>query len=333
MLLRDAVDKVRKGVPLPATVVLTGDEQYIRDTGIRELTRAANVTEPEMNVATFEGRPDMNALKEALARFPFLSETKAVVLKETDILSAAAKTELSKPLESALIEGHTLFIISAPGKLDRRKAYVKTLLGSALVVECSPLKGEALTKFIVGEARRRRLHMGAEAARVLAERVQGDLYAAANELDKYAAVCTGQITRADVERYTPPSDELNMFGIYDTLAAGRHEQAYREVMQLLSEDANPIGFLTFLANTFRQMLVGRACRDAGFQDRRTVECICAETGAKEWTARRAYERSGRFSADRLRKNVRLLSDMDFGMKQGMYVPQSDLYGLLQMLFR
>lgn len=333
MLVRDAVKKVKEGLALPATIVLTGDEPYMRDMGVQELTRAAGVTEPEMNVAVFEGRPDMQQLREALARFPFLSEKKVVVLRETEILSSAAKTADSQPLEHALIEDHTLFVITAPGKLDRRKSYVKYLMRSALIVECAQLKGEALIKFIESEALRRRLHIGREAARVLAERTQGDMYVLSSELDRYEAVCTGQITRADVERYTPLSDELNMFGIWDLLAGGRYDAAYRDLQRLLQEDATPIGFITFLANTFRQMLVARACRDAGFQERRTVECICAETGAKEWTARRAYERSRQFTAEKLRANVRLLSEIDFGAKQGAYVLETDLYGLLQILFR
>lgn len=333
MLLRDAVSKVRSGSVLPATVVLTGEEDYIRATGIRELIKAAGVTVPEMNVTTFEGAPPMHELIEALARFPFMSETKVVVLKETDILGTTASSALSKPLEKAVLEDHTLFVITTAGKLDKRKAYVKDLLSRALIVECNPLKDEALTKYIIGEAKRRRLHIGREAARELAERLQGDLCGINSELDKLASVVTGQITRDDIARLTPPSDELNMFGIFDTLAAGRHEQAYTDVKRLLAEDATPLGLVTFLANTFRQMLVARACRDAGFNERRTLDCVREETGAKEWTARRAYARSVQFPAERLRKNIQLLADVDFGVKQGEYILRNDLYGILQMLFR
>lgn len=332
MMLRDAVKKVRQGDMRPCTVVLHGDEQYIRATGIRELTRAAGVQAPEMNIAEFEGRPDMSRLVEALARFPFMSESKVVILKDTDLLSAAVQSTLTKPLENAVIEEHTLFIITAPGKLDKRKGYVKKLMSSALLVECKPLVGEALSRFVVSEAKRRNLHIGKQAAAQLIERTQGDLYALASELDKLASVAEGQITPQDVQKYTPPSLELNMFGILDTYAAGKHEQGFAELMRLLQEDPSPVGFLTFLANTFRQMLVARACRDARFPEHRTLECVCAETGAKEWTARRAYERAARFSAAHLRRNVQLMANVDFGLKQGEFFPESDMYGLMERLF-
>lgn len=332
MLLRDAVKKIREGGSLPAIVILTGEETYIRTAGIRELTKAAGVVAPEMNVTTFEGRPPMRELKEALARCPFLSPAKVVVLKDTDILSSAASKELSKPLEDAVLDGSTLFIITTPGKLDRKKSYLKSISGSALIVECSPLSADALNRFIVSEAKRRKVHIGKAEAQKLAERTQGDLYAVASELDKLCTIVSGQITSEDIERYTTESEELNMFRIFDTFLAGRHEKGYSELKSLLADDPTPIGFMTFLSNTFRQILVARACRDARFPERRTIDCVCTETGAREWAARKAYERAVRFSASKLRENVRLLADADFGAKQGELVLATDLYGLMERLF-
>lgn len=332
MLLNDAVKQVKSGSVTPGIIVLCGDEPYIRSFGIQKLIEASDTLLPEMNVSVFDGRPPIEELKIALERCPFMSRTKVVVLRETDLLSSDAPTAQAKHLENLRLDDGTLFIISAPGKLDRRKGYVKQLLSSAIIVNCDPLQGAAMTRFIAGEAKRRRLSIGNVPAEALAERTQGDLNAIVSELDKLASVCTGQITIGDIERYVPESEELNMFRIYDSLAAGKHKQAFREVMHLVSEDANPIGFVTFLANTFRQMLVARACRDARFSDRKTIECVCEETGAKEWAARRAFQHCTRFTASKLRDNVQLLASVDFGAKQGMYELERDLYPILERLF-
>lgn len=331
MLVRDAVRAVKMGT-MPKTVVLWGDEAYIRKVGERELVKAAAVVYPEMNVAIFEGRPNLGDLEAALGRIPFASPTKVVVLRDTDILSTGASTDLSKPLSRAPLEEHTLFIISAPGKLDKRKDYVKHLMGSALMVECASLAGEALRKCLVAEAKARGLIMGRAAAEMLADRTQGDLHAAMNELDKLSSVAVGEISVKDIEVYTPAPPEADVFRIHDLFVQGRTEEAMREVNALLEEDPTPIGFLTMLGNSFRQMLVARACRDAKFTQRRTIDCICQETGAREWVAKRAYDRASHFTAQKLRENVELMSEVDFGAKQGIYVLASDLYGLLARLY-
>lgn len=332
MQLDDAVRAVRNRKVTTGTIVLYGDEPYFRARGLKDLVDAAEVSIPEMNISVFDGRPEMSALTQALGRVPLMSDIKIVVLKETDLLSSSATTTLTKPLENAVIEDHTLFIITAGGKLDKRKGYVKSLQGSALLCECMPLKPDAQVRFIVNEAQQRGLHIDKGAARALADRVPDDLYGLTNELDKLASVLVGQITKRDIEFYVPPSDEMNMFAIYDDLAAGRVEQGHQKLNVLLADDPTPIGFITFLANTFRQMLIARACRDARFSMQRTIDCICSETGAREWSAQRAFDRCIHFTAPKLRENVRLLADVDFGAKQGVYVLQTDLFALIELLF-
>lgn len=331
MRVRDAIAEIRKG-DYPRTVVLWGSDPYVRSVGTREIVKAAGVRVPEMNLIRFEGTPDMRELKNALARVPFMSPVKVVLLEDTEILSKNVASAVSKQLEDAELGDGTLFVISALGALDKRKSFVKSLPKSALVIECSPLKGDALTRYIQSEAARRGRHIGRKAAEAVAQRTEEDLFAAESELDKLTCVTQGQITAEDVEKYTPPSPETNMFGTVDLFLVGRTQEAYREVEALLAQDPSPIGFLTFLANTFRQMLVARACRDAGFSEKRTVECIVAETGAREWAARKSYERCRRFTASQLRRKIEFLGDVDFGVKQGAFVLRTDLYAILSELF-
>lgn len=331
MLVRDAVQKIKKGA-LPATVILCGEAEYIRSVGVRELTGAAQVEMPDLNVMTFEGRPPMSSLRDALGRPPILSAHKVVILRNTDLFVPRNGPDAGKPVANMTVEAHTLFIVDAGPKLDRRRASVKQLLKAGMLVECNPLRGDALDNYIVALGRQRRLHISKTCARSLAERCEDDLYVITSELDKLRHVCTGEITAVDLDRYCPPEPEASVFAIQDLMLSGRYEEAKGAVDNLLRNDPYPMGFLTMTANSLRQMLIARTCRDAGYAQQKTISIIMAETGAKDWAARRAYERCTRMPAARLRRALRRLSEVDFGSKQGLYTLTTDLYALLYDIY-
>lgn len=331
MKVREAVQKVRAG-GLPATVILHGEEEHIRRVGVRELVAAAAVELPELNVMTFEGRPSMEKLRDALGKPPFMAERKAVVLRRTDLFARNTPGSQSDPIRQMVVEDHTLFVIDAGEKLDQRKGSVRHLLGNGMLVECAPLKGEALHRYIASLARQRRLHLSQDVARSLAERCGDDLQTITTELDKLRFVCRGEITSADLDRYCRPVPEAGVYEIQDLLLAGRYEPARRAVERMINEDSSPIAFLTILANALRQMLIARTCRDARYQRQKTVQLIMQETGARDWMARRAYEKCVHLSADAIRRGLRRLSIVDFGAKQGRYHLASDLFALLCSIY-
>lgn len=331
MRVRDAVKSVKEG-KLPATVILYGESAYIRSTGVRELTTAAGVSVPELNLMTYEGRPSMDSLRDALSKPPFMSENKVVVLRRTDLFGPGASADLSRPMEQMIIEDHTLFIVDAGEKIDKRKASVKHLLKTAMLIECAPLTGDALSGYIAALARQRRLHISKTSAESLAERCSGDLHVVAAELDKLKCVCRGEITQADLDRYSRPVPEAGVFAIQDLFLGGRCEEAKRAVDAMLRTESSPMGFLSMTADALRQMLIARTCRDARFPYQKTVGLITSETGARDWVARRAYDRSAHLSADKLRYGLRRLSEVDFGIKQGRYNPGTDLYALLYDIY-
>lgn len=331
MRVREAVRRIRDG-KLPATAVLFGEADYIRSVGVQELTAAAGVSLPELNVMTYEGRPQMAALRDALGKPPCMSERKVVVLRRTDLFQPRTPAELSRPIEQMVVEDHTLFVVDAGEKLDRRKAAVKHFAKVGLLIECTPLRGDALLTYVASLARQRRLHISKTCAASLSERCGEDLQLISSELDKLKCVCRGEITAADLDRYSRPTPEAGVFEIQDLFFGGRYEEARRAVDRMLREEASPLGFLSMTSNSLRQMLIARTCRDAHFPAPKTISLIMNETGAGDWAARRAYDRSVHMEADQLRRALRRLSEIDFGAKQGQYELSTDLYALLYDIY-
>lgn len=327
MKVRDAVAKIKSGT-LPATVLLYGEEGYIRSIGMQELKAAVPVSMPQVNVSAYDSRVSLSTLRDALAKPPFMSPNKIVLLDAADIFSSRGSAAVSTRIAAMDLADGTLFLIDGGEKPDRRKSGIRQLMKTSLVVECQPLKGDALTGYVVQLARKRGLHMSRTAAQSLTDRCGGDLFSVTTELDKLQYVCSGEITKEALDKFCRPAPEAGVFEIQDLFCAGHYEAARRAVENLLREDPSPVGFLSLTGNVLRQMLIARACRDAGYSEQKTVETVCSETGMRPWGAKRVYERCRHYSAAHLRRALSKVAQIDFGVKQGMYILADDLYAFL-----
>jgi len=327
MNINDAIKQFRSG-KYKKYVLFYGEDEYLKGTGVKELLKAVDVQTPELNFSVFEERPDAMAVVRALETLPFMSERRVVMIKSTDILTSACSADFSEPLTEAGIPESNILIINLRGKPDRRKALVKLIAKEGMMVECAPLKDRDVISFIIGHAMENNLIISQSNAQLLSEYCGGDLDGITGEISKLSSVCRGNITKADIEKYVSRSVQYSVFKIHDLLCAKDAEGAKRVLDRVLDDDPYPIGIISLIAGNFRQMLVARACKDAGFDDRRIIGCIEEETGAKEWAARRAIANCRPFSAQRLREGIKKLGRLDFNAKHGEVVLQTDLFPIL-----
>ncbi len=303
-----------------------GEEEYLKDAGVSALTEAVGLGMPELNLSVFKDRPDALEVVRALDTLPFMDAHRIVLIKDTDILTAASPAECSQPIADTDFSASSIFIISLTGKPDKRKALYKLIEKQGMVVECSAIKD--LKPFVVSEAQQRGLHISGPNALLLCEFCDNDMNAINSELEKLASICVGSIEKKDIERYVSRAQGYNIFKIHDSLCAKNVEAAKQLIDKMLEEDPYSPGIISLLSSNFRQMLVARTCKDAGYQEGRTVKHIQEETGAKEWTAKRAVSNSRFFTAAQLREGIKKLGRMDYDAKLGGIVLATDLFPLL-----
>ncbi len=190
----------------------------------------------------------------------------------------------------------TLLLVTAP-RLDRaaqRSAWYRALEAAGVVVQVWPVERARLPGWIRQEAARLGLRLDAEAARLLAERAEGNLLAAAQELEKIrllhgeGAVDARAVLEAvsDSARYGPQD-------LADAALAGEAARVARILAGLRAEGEAPALVLWVLAREARTLAAMAA------EGGRAPEALAAAHGV--WERRRplvagALRRLGRAGA-------------------------------------
>ena len=117
----------------------------------------------------------------------------------------------------------TCLVLVAGGKVDSRlRAFAALRKARSAARAPAPLKDWQLPDWVLGEARRRKLSMYPEAARVLADAAGPDLGRIALALEQVAlyAGADAKLTAEHVEAVVPESRERSVFELTKAIGAG-----------------------------------------------------------------------------------------------------------------
>ena len=169
-------------------------------------------------------------------------------------------------------------------------------------------------------------------ARFLYGYIGGDLNKAISELKKLIISCEKTVTVDDIKKYTCASQEYNIFSIHELLLNKKFSKAKVICDDILANDNFPVGIISILASNIDLMLIARACRDVNYDEKRIFQTIKKTTGAADFRINKAIAQSKSMSADKLRKAKKIIADMDFGFKQGVYDFKTDLFAKLLEIY-
>lgn len=174
--------------------------------------------------------------------------------------------------------GPELFLMVSAAKLEKgahKAGWVKALESSGASVQVWPVGLNELPGWIAERMRRFDLRPDRDAVRLIADRVEGNLLAADQEIRKLALLLgTGKVSAADVEAAVASSSRYDVFKLIDAAVGGDATRAVRILRGLRAEgqDAVPVVFmlarelrtLTRLAENVRAgQELGRALAQAG----------------------------------------------------------------------
>ncbi|HET6655983.1 MAG TPA: DNA polymerase III subunit delta [Gammaproteobacteria bacterium] len=176
----------------------------------------------------------------------------------------------------------TLLLVIA-SKLDRgsrNASWVKALDQAGAVVEIWPVGRGELPKWIARRARTRDVQLEADAAELLAERVEGNLLAAAQEIDKLALLTgPGRVDVAAVQNAVAASARYDVFGFVDAALGGDSARALAMLDGLKAEGVEPTLVLWALTREIRTLA------NAAFEVSRGQSA--SQALAKVWAKRRS----------------------------------------------
>jgi len=268
--------QLRKGLA-PAYFVF-GDEPLLVDETIgliRAAARRQDFAERESHIVT-DTRFKWDALQSGLSNLSLFSSRKIV---EVRLVTGKPGVEGSAAIVEILnnLSPDTLWIFSAP-KLDKATAaskWVKALQGSAVCVEVRPLSPGSLPAWIDQRAQAAGLSCDAEAIQILADRVEGNLLAAQQEISKLALLAQGRRVSADLVRQsTADGARFDVFQLADAALAQDVPRAVRILHGLRQEGVAPVLTLWALVREINSLVavwiridqgapLSRAMNDAG----------------------------------------------------------------------
>ncbi|WP_150909858.1 DNA polymerase III subunit delta [Marinobacter halotolerans] len=172
-----------------------------------------------------------------------------------------------------------LILISA--RLDaaetKRKWY-KALQQTGIHLPLWPIDADKFPGWLQQRARQQGLNLTRGALDLLAERLEGNLLAASQELDRLALFAADRtIDEATIEQAVQDSSRFNGFELISETLAGRASHARKIAGALQQEGENPLGFLTVLnrdLNLAMEMRIANARQpnggDSGFLKKRGI---------------------------------------------------------------
>lgn len=158
-------------------------------------------------------------------------------------------------------------LLITTGKLDKRAlsaAWVQAVEQHGAVVQCWPVKPPELPGWLDQRMRAQGLEPAPEATRALAERVEGNLLAAVQEIDKLRLLKgSGPISAEDVRRLVADSARFEVFLLLDEALGGRTARALRIAAGLKREGSAVAMIAAMLAREVRRIVHLRHVMDSG----------------------------------------------------------------------
>ena len=198
---------------------------------------------------------DWGALHAAANSLSLVSERRIIELRLPTGKAGDAGSKALVEYAQRLADDAVLLVIT--GKLDKAvmsSKWVGALDKVGVVVQVWPVEARQLPGWITQRMRAKGMQPDVEAAALLAERVEGNLLAAAQEIEKlFLLHGAGQINARAIAEAVVDSARFDVYGLVDSALAGDAARTARMLHGLHSEGVEPVLVLWALAREIRSL--------------------------------------------------------------------------------
>ena len=267
--------------------LLTGDEPLqLMETGDQIIAAARKVGFAEKAVHHIDRSFDWGELYQAANSMSLFAEKKII-----DLRFASAKP--GDKGSAAIVEycdnlspDNTL-IVRMP-KLDKaaqNSKWFKALDKAGAVIQVWPVEIEKLPGWIQARAKSLGLTFSTEAAKSLAEKVEGNLLAAAQEIEKLKLNDSKHVSIEDLSESVAEATKFDIFKLSDAVLTGKSRRAVKILLGLKSAGEEPVLVLWALSKEIHTLIKGSAKLQSG----KPMAVVFKEAGV--WANRQAFLQS------------------------------------------
>ncbi|WP_444883974.1 DNA polymerase III subunit delta [Microbulbifer sp. PSTR4-B] len=247
--------QLRKG--LAPVYIISGDEPLLVQESCDQIRAAARQNGfAERELLHAEHNFDWGLLLASAGNMSLFAERKLIEVRAP---SGKPGDKGSKALqEFAALASQDLILLLVLPKLDKSQLnskWVKTLEQHGALVQIWPVSAQEMPHWINQRINAAGLSAEKEAIRILAERVEGNLLAASQEIEKLKLLNSdGTITVELLEQSVTSSARYSVFDLIDRALAGEAEKAIKTLQGLRSEGIEPPVVLWALTREMRSLL-------------------------------------------------------------------------------
>ncbi len=259
---------------------------------------------------------DIQAFADAVEALPMMAEATFVQVDDVDLfkLPEGERTKIGEILLDIPEYCTVLFTYETVAwKPDKRyKKLWEAIENNGLIVEFAKQDQRDLTAWIGKHFAAHKKRITPDLCLYLIEITGGTMTALSGEIDKICAYSGAEeIKRSDIDAVTEPVLDAVVFQMTDLLSAGRYDQAFRKLQQLLKMQQEPIAILGAVGGHFRRISTARTLMDNG-RNASELQKLCAPM--PDFAARKTMEAARRFRPEFCRTAANLILETDYKMK-------------------
>ncbi|MFV1992376.1 MAG: DNA polymerase III subunit delta [Acidiferrobacterales bacterium] len=267
---------------LAPVYLVSGDDPFLVDEAISAIRNAAKLAGfSEREVWHAERGFDWNNLLESSQSLSLFSQQKMIELRLPTGKPGDQGSKLLTTLAQSPPDQTLLLVVT--GKLEassQRSKWVKALESAGVMITIYPLESRELPAWINQRLKNHGLTAGPGVLDMLAWHFDGNLLAAAQEVEKLALLFKGQLEVDDLSESLSENARFNVFKLTDSCLAGDVIVSSRILRNLKAEAVAPVLVLWALSREARGL--GQMARD--IQAGKPLEQVLQSHGV--WSKRR-----------------------------------------------
>ena len=303
-------DKAKKPEDLRPVYLITGSDGPKVETAVRRLReRVVADAGTDMNVDTFDAsESDVMEVLQAAGTMPFGAGVRLVLVKNAGAWSKSGKDAVVTYLADP--QPQTVLALTGGG-IRKNESLYKAVEAAGMVLAYEAPRPANMPVWAQEQARRRGLKLAVDAARRLVFLTGPDQRLVGGELDKLSAYLGGgEVSVEDVDSLCWVSAEARIWDLTDALGARDRSQIFRQLEALLAGRAAPAAVFYQVARHLRMLAAVVEATGRGEEAGKAALAL----GLKPYPAKKVARQSRGFSAEGLRRAIRVLSGLDADLK-------------------
>lgn len=296
-----------------------GKEGYLRDAYLQRVKKELIPGEAEMmNVTIFEGKKVESGTIIAMAdTFPFLSEKRLVIVRDSGLFQAGRKDETEKMANYLGNVPESTCLLFVETEIDKRNKLYKAVVKVGQVVDFSPLTERELLLWITKECKKENIAIDGSVGSYFLRSVGGEMEYIYGELQKLMMFKGqgGVLSREDIDAICSKSLEMRIFDLVAALGNQKPREALLIYRHLLLMKESPIGILVMLVRQFRLILQCKLLLEQGTPQ----SAIGEKVGIRDFVVRECVKQGKNFSIPKLKNAMEECLQTDVDIKTGKMV--------------